>query len=66
MNLTPQQTVIAELVTRGMSNLDIAKEMKLSEGTVKEYLHRMFRRIGVPNRTGLAVWVFEQHKKAAE
>ena len=33
--LTPRERQVALLVTRGLSNKDVAREMGLSEGTVK-------------------------------
>jgi DNA-binding NarL/FixJ family response regulator len=30
--------------------------LHLTEGTVKEYLNRIFRKMGATNRTELAVW----------
>lgn len=37
-------------------NKEIAYELHLTEGTVKEYLNRIFRKLEVTNRTALAVW----------
>jgi two-component system nitrate/nitrite response regulator NarP len=37
-------------------NKEIAHELHLSEGTIKEYLHRIFRKLGTKNRTELAVF----------
>ena len=37
-------------------NKEIAHELHLTEGTVKEYLNRIFRKLGMSNRTELAVW----------
>ena len=39
-----------------MLNKEIAYELHLTEGTVKEYLNRIFRKLDVSNRTELAVW----------
>jgi len=39
-----------------MLNKEIAYELHLTEGTVKEYLNRIFRKVGATNRTDLAVW----------
>jgi len=30
--------------------------LHLTEGTVKEYLNRIFRKVGATNRTELAIW----------
>jgi DNA-binding NarL/FixJ family response regulator len=44
------------LVCRALQNKEIAGELHLTEGTIKEYLNRIFRKLGVANRTELAVW----------
>jgi two-component system nitrate/nitrite response regulator NarP len=46
-------------------NKEIAYELHLSEGTIKEYLHRIFRKLGVKNRTDLAIWSLANQEKAA-
>jgi DNA-binding NarL/FixJ family response regulator len=45
-----------DLVRQAKQNKEIAYRLHLSEGTVKEYLNRIFRKLGVSNRTELAVW----------
>ena len=54
-----------DLVSQAKLNKQIAHELHLSEGTIKEYLHRLFRKVGATNRTELAVWALthrpEQH-----
>ena len=44
------------MISQAKLNKEIAYELHLSEGTVKEYLHRIFRKVGVKNRTDLALW----------
>jgi len=44
---------LAQLVRRGLSNRRIAEELRLTESTVKVYLHRLYRDCGVTSRTGL-------------
>jgi two-component system nitrate/nitrite response regulator NarL len=53
--LTPRERQIAELVGRGMRNRDIAAELSMSEGTVKVYLHTIYQKLGIENRTELAL-----------
>ncbi len=45
-----------EGLMRGMLNKEIAFELGLCEGTIKEYMWRVFRKIGVTNRTQCALW----------
>jgi DNA-binding NarL/FixJ family response regulator len=49
-----EQQIIAR-IQEAKSNKQIAYELYLSEGTVKEYLYRIFRKLHVSNRTELAI-----------
>lgn len=54
-SLTPRERQLVDLVRRGMRNRDIAAELGVTEGTVKVYLHAIFDKLGVDNRTELAM-----------
>jgi DNA-binding NarL/FixJ family response regulator len=45
--LTPRQEQVVALVAEGLSNREIARELKLSEHTVKKYLLRIFDKLGI-------------------
>jgi two-component system, NarL family, nitrate/nitrite response regulator NarL len=51
--LTPREAQIALLVSEGLSNKLVAWQLKMAEGTVKVYLHNIFEKLGIPNRTVL-------------
>jgi two-component system, NarL family, nitrate/nitrite response regulator NarL len=53
--LTPRERELVELVRQGLRNRDIAAQLGVTEGTVKVYLHAIFDKVGVANRTGLAM-----------
>ncbi|MBZ5576460.1 MAG: response regulator transcription factor [Acidobacteriia bacterium] len=55
-NLSFREKQIVDLVKQAKANKEIAYELHLSEGTVKEYLNRIFRKLEVRSRTELAVW----------
>jgi DNA-binding NarL/FixJ family response regulator len=57
-NLTLREKQIVDLVRQAKLNKEIAFVLHLSEGTIKEYLNKIFRKLGVKNRTDLAVWSF--------
>lgn len=63
--LTFREKQIIQLVYQAKLNKEIAYELHLSEGTIKEYLHRIFRKVGVKNRTDLALWVLTHGEIAA-
>ena len=54
LSLREQQVI--ELVCQGKLNKEIAFALCLSEGTIKEYMHRIFKKAAVTNRTELAMW----------
>jgi two-component system nitrate/nitrite response regulator NarL len=54
-SLTARERQLIELVRRGLRNRDIASELGVTEGTVKVYLHGIFDKFGVDNRTELAM-----------
>ena len=54
--LSFRQRQIVQLVQQAKANKEIAFELSLTEGTVKEYLYHIFRKLGVRNRTDLALW----------
>ena len=53
--LAPRERQISELVAQGLRNREIAERLAMSEGTVKVYLHGIYQKVGVENRTGLAL-----------
>jgi two-component system nitrate/nitrite response regulator NarP len=54
-SLTTRERAVVSLVRRGLRNKEIASELGLTEGTVKIYLHTIYSKVGVDNRTELAV-----------
>jgi two-component system nitrate/nitrite response regulator NarP len=54
-SLTPRERELVDLVRQGLRNRDIAAKLGVTEGTVKVYLHAIFDKLGVDNRTELAM-----------
>ena len=54
--LSSRERQIVNLIQQAKSNKEIAHELCLTVGTVKEYLYHIFRKLGVGNRTELALW----------
>lgn len=52
--LTPRERQIVRLVSKGMSNKEIADQLNVSDGTVKVHLHNIFQKLEITNRTVLA------------
>jgi two-component system, NarL family, nitrate/nitrite response regulator NarL len=52
--LTPREVELVELVSQGLRNKEVAARLGISEGTVKIHLHRIYDKLGVGSRVGLA------------
>jgi DNA-binding NarL/FixJ family response regulator len=57
--LSPREAEILKRVAAGRSNREIAKELWLSEHTVKYHLTNVYRKLGVSGRTDAARYAFE-------
>jgi two-component system, NarL family, nitrate/nitrite response regulator NarL len=55
--LTPREVELVELVSQGLRNKEVAARLGISEGTVKIHLHRIYDKLGVGSRVGLANYV---------
>ena len=54
--LTPREREVLALLAGGKANKQIARELGISEKTVKAHLTRVFEAIGVSDRTAAALW----------
>ena len=61
--LTPREESIVHLVAEGLTNRQISSELKLSEHTVKNYLFKIFDKLGVSSRSELIVYALN-HRAA--
>jgi DNA-binding NarL/FixJ family response regulator len=52
--LTFREAEIARLISRGLRNKEIARELHLSEGTVKMHLHHIYEKLRLSGRIELA------------
>ncbi|WFU28605.1 LuxR C-terminal-related transcriptional regulator [Bradyrhizobium sp. CB1717] len=53
-HLTHRERQIVRLVSEGMSNKEIARQLDVSHGTVKVHLYNIFQKLEITNRTVLA------------
>jgi len=53
--LSVRQRDVLSLIVRGMSNKQIARALKLGEGTVKIHVAALFRKLGIHGRAAAAV-----------
>jgi DNA-binding NarL/FixJ family response regulator len=54
--LTPREEQVVALVAEGMSNRAVARELTISEHTVKKYLFRIFDKVGISSRVELVLY----------
>lgn len=54
--ITDSEWNVIKLITRGMSNKEIATKLCLSEGSVRNYLSSILRKLDLRDRTQLAIW----------
>lgn len=56
-SLTPREREIARLVGNGASNKVIARELNITDRTVKAHLSAIFQKLGVRDRLQLALYI---------
>ena len=54
-DLTTRERQIILVLSDGVTNKEIGRRLRLAEGTVKVHLHHIYRKLGIANRTALAV-----------
>lgn len=54
--LTPREEQVVALVVEGMGNRLIARELSLSEHTIKKYMFRIFEKLGISSRVELVLY----------
>ena len=55
-HINPRELEVIDLVAQGLSNKEIAGKLYLSEGTVRNYLSTILEKLGLRDRTQLAVF----------
>jgi DNA-binding NarL/FixJ family response regulator len=55
--LTPRELQVARMVHLGGNNKTIARELDISERTVKAHLSAIFRKLNIQNRLHLALFL---------
>jgi DNA-binding NarL/FixJ family response regulator len=54
--LTPRETDVLRLVAKGLSNKHIARQLNLTEGTVKGYVSQILAKLRLEDRTQIALY----------
>ena len=61
--LTPREREVLDLIASGLNNKLIARELDLSEGTVKVHVKHLLKKLGLRSRLEAALWAVEQQQK---
>ena len=58
--LTPRQRDLLRLLAAGQTNTQIARQLGISEGTVRTHLENIYDRLGVSSRTAAVTQAFPE------
>jgi DNA-binding NarL/FixJ family response regulator len=61
--LTKREIDLVRLVADGLGNRDIARRLNLSEHTIKNYMFRIFDKLGISNRVELVLYALNNSKR---
>jgi DNA-binding NarL/FixJ family response regulator len=61
VQLTPKEALIVSCVTQGMKNKEIAVRVGTTEQVVKNYLRKVYDKLGVADRLELALYCLSHH-----
>jgi|SRR5215831_3047558 len=61
--LTGREQEMVNCVAEGLTNRQISQQMGITEHTVRNYLFRIFNKLGTSNRLELALYVLKEKEK---
>ena len=64
IDIDAQERQMLELLSRGESSREIARHMGYREGTMRVYLHELYRKLGVANKTNAVIWYLDRTKES--
>jgi DNA-binding NarL/FixJ family response regulator len=62
--LTRREEDVVRLVADGLRNREIAHKLKMKEHSVRNYIYRIFEKVGVSNRVELILYVISRRNGA--
>lgn len=63
-NLTNREHEILSLIAKGMSNKVIARELDISDGTVKVHVKHLLKKLGLRSRVEAAIWMVNNNQQS--
>ncbi|MNI71906.1 Transcriptional regulatory protein LiaR [compost metagenome] len=61
--LTKAELAVVSLIAEGHTNKEIAAELFLSEGTVKNYITDILSKLGLRDRTQIAIFYWKNQRE---
>ena len=61
--ITPKESAVLELLTKGLNNKEIAEELDITEVTVKTHLRNIYKKFNVNSRTQLVLMAIQLSSK---
>jgi len=65
IEISERDRKMLHLLSQGSSGKVVAKKLGYSDGTTRVYLHMLYQKIGVDNKTAAVVWYFDRLKAEA-
>jgi DNA-binding NarL/FixJ family response regulator len=62
--LTRREEDVARLVADGLKNREIAQKLNVKEHTIRNYMYRIFEKLGVSTRVELILYAYSQRNRA--
>jgi DNA-binding CsgD family transcriptional regulator len=63
IDINDRDRQMLELLAQGASNRSIADSLGYREGTMRVYLHGLYKKVGVGNKTSAVIWYFDRLKQ---
>jgi DNA-binding NarL/FixJ family response regulator len=61
--LTRREEEVVHLVAEGLKNREIAQKLKVKEHSIRNYIYRIFDKLGVSSRVELILYAFSQRER---
>ncbi len=62
-SMSPREVQVAKLVCKGFSNGEIAKNLRIKQGTAKTHLRNIYRKVRVKNKISMLLQIVDQATK---
>jgi DNA-binding CsgD family transcriptional regulator len=63
--LSKRETEVLELISQGLSNVDIARRLFISEYTVKDHIKRILSKMNLGSRSGIIASLLQPRGKGS-